>query len=63
MRTLFSRLLPLGILAVAAMPAPAAAQPLGAEFQVNTYTTSNQELPSVATDANGNFVVVWESLG
>jgi hypothetical protein len=35
--------------------------PLGAEFRVNTYTTDNQWNPSVAADASGDFVVVWES--
>ncbi len=34
----------------------------GAEFRVNTYTTSLQVNPSVATDAAGNFVVAWDSL-
>lgn len=33
-----------------------------AEFQVNTYTSNEQVSPAVATDAAGNFVVVWESL-
>lgn len=33
----------------------------GEEFQVNTYTTNNQKDPSVAMDANGDFVVTWES--
>jgi hypothetical protein len=37
--------------------------PQGAEFQVNTYTTSYQEYPSVAADAAGNFVVAWQSDG
>jgi hypothetical protein len=37
--------------------------PLGAEFQVNTYTTSWQEAPSVAMDAHGDFVIVWHSWG
>src|SRR5262249_8372994 len=32
-------------------------------FQVNTYTPGNQFVPSVASDSNGNFVVVWESYG
>jgi hypothetical protein len=42
---------------------PAGAQvPLGAEFQVSSYPTSNQTRPSVATDASGAFVVVWQSL-
>ena len=36
---------------------------LGAQFQVDTYTTNDQVAPSVAADANGNFVVVWESNG
>src|SRR4029453_14621861 len=35
--------------------------PLGPEFRVNTYTPGNQENPSIASDASGNFVVVWES--
>jgi hypothetical protein len=37
--------------------------PVGAEFQVNTYTTSTQVAPSVASDADGDFVVVWQSFG
>jgi hypothetical protein len=49
----------------AAVPAAAFAQPapVGPEFQVNTYTTGYQGQfhgPSVATDATGNFVVVWQ---
>ena len=54
--------LALGFLA----PPPAGAQtpvPAGAQFQVNTYTASSQYKPSVATDANGDFVVVWTSSG
>ena len=39
----------------------AAGAPLGAEFRVNTYTTGNQWLPSVASDASGNVLVVWQS--
>ena len=34
---------------------------VGNEFQVNTYTTSYQRNPSVAMDADRNFVVVWDS--
>ncbi len=34
----------------------------GSEFRVNTFTTSNQGGPSIASDANGNFAVVWHSL-
>ena len=37
--------------------------PLGPEFRVNTYTTSNQFGPAVASDGAGNFVVVWTSQG
>ena len=37
--------------------------PVGAEFQVNSYTTSNQRFPSVAVDQDGAFVVVWQSVG
>ena len=31
------------------------------EFQVNTYTTENQDQSSIAMDANGNFVITWSS--
>ena len=37
--------------------------PLGGEFQINTYTTSNQLIPAVAVDAADNFLVVWHSDG
>jgi hypothetical protein len=33
----------------------------GNEFQINSYITSFQGDPSVASDANGNFVVAWTS--
>jgi len=39
----------------------AAGQPNGAEFQVNTYTTYDQQHPAVAVQGSGNFVVVWDS--
>jgi hypothetical protein len=35
----------------------------GSEFQVNTYTTNNQQSPSVAMDASNNFVIAWTSDG
>jgi hypothetical protein len=38
-----------------------AGAPLGPEFRVNTYTTNEQLVPSVATDFSGNFVIVWQS--
>ncbi|HEY8153160.1 MAG TPA: hypothetical protein VII72_03435 [Myxococcota bacterium] len=48
----------------AALPAGAQAPvPDGAQFQINTYTTHNQNYSSVATDADGDFVVVWQSYG
>jgi hypothetical protein len=40
--------------------------PVGAttpEFQVNTYTTNDQSYPSVASFADGSFVVTWRSYG
>src|SRR4030095_2206227 len=41
----------------------ASGSPIGGEFQVNSYVTGNQNLPSVASDSAGNFVVVWQSNG
>ena len=41
--------------------ASAEAQAVGSEFQVNTYITYYQDYASLAADAAGNFVVVWES--
>jgi hypothetical protein len=35
--------------------------PLGSEFRVNTYTPQIQYHPSVALDADGDFVIVWAS--
>src|SRR5262245_22725248 len=58
-RRLTVRCAAIGSLA-AALPIPMAAQvPLG-QFQVNTFTLGSQESPSVATDAAGNFVVVFD---
>jgi len=37
--------------------------PLGPEFRVNTYTAAVQDDPAIASDASGNFVVVWVSSG
>lgn len=37
--------------------------PGGPEFQVNTFTPSQQAWPAVAADPAGNFVVVWQSAG
>ena len=41
----------------------ASGAPQGAQFQVNSYTTGTQSFPAIATDANGDFVVVWQSSG
>lgn len=35
----------------------------GSEFRVNSFTAQQQSNPSVAMDADGNFVVVWDSVG
>jgi len=32
-----------------------------AEFQANTHKSNKQENPAIAMDAQGNFVVVWNS--
>lgn len=37
--------------------------PLGGEFRVNTFTTSSQHPPAVASDWAGNFVIVWAGFG
>ena len=42
---------------------PLAAQPVGGEFRINSYTTGYQYFPGVAMDAAGHFVVVWQSAG
>jgi hypothetical protein len=39
----------------------AAGNPVGGEFQVNSYTTESQRYPSVAIGPTGEFVVVWDS--
>jgi hypothetical protein len=41
----------------------AAGTPVGAEFQVNVYTTSYQTAAVVAPGGGGGFVVVWSSRG
>ena len=37
--------------------------PLGNDFQVNTFIAGDQRRPSIALDAAGDFVVVWDSEG
>jgi hypothetical protein len=46
---------------LAALPAPAGAQAVGSEFQVNTYTPFYQRFPSVAATDISQFVVAWQS--
>jgi len=41
----------------------AAGMAQGGEFRVNTYTTGEQDGPSVGGDADGGFVVAWLSVG
>jgi hypothetical protein len=49
---------------VALLPAVAGAQgALGSELRLNTYTTSSQLYPDLASDGNGDFVAVWGSNG
>jgi hypothetical protein len=36
---------------------------VGTEFQVNTYTTSDQTNPAIVCLSDGNFVVTWQSSG
>ncbi len=57
----------LALLAATCLTPPTAAlaepgDPLGGEFRVNSYVIGSQGYPSVASDAEGNFVVAWASL-
>ena len=53
-----------GLVLLALLPCAARGQAAaGAEFRVNSYTTAAQYRQAVASDANGNFVVVWNSYG
>jgi len=53
--------LPVAALVLAPYGAWPQDNPVGPEFQINTYTTERQELSSVAASAD-DFVVVWHSL-
>ncbi len=55
--------LALAIATTLALPVAFAApgDPVGGEFQVNTFTTGDQSSSSVATDTDGDFVVTWVS--
>jgi len=63
-RSALAWLVPLLLAQGFALPAAAQAPVAeGIEFQVDTYTTSDQTYPAVASDATGKFVVVWTSNG
>jgi len=47
----------------ACFPKVLAQQKIGGEFQVNTYTSLDQQYSTIATLNNGNFVVAWQSNG
>jgi len=36
---------------------------VGSEFQLNTYTTDNQDYTDIAIHSDGSFIVVWSSNG
>ncbi len=58
--------LTLGLCAALGVPAilnAAPGDPLGPEFLVNSITMGTQRFPSVAVDADGDFIVVWTSYG
>jgi len=38
-------------------------EPVGGEFQVNTYTNSGQTNPNIASLKDGGFIVAWDSYG
>jgi len=50
-------------LSVQAQRFDATGNPLGNEFQVNTYTTSSQASPDIAIEPGGAFIVTWSSFG
>jgi hypothetical protein len=51
----------LGVIGAAARLVAQTPLRLGAELQVNTYTPGRQYAPAIGIDADGDFVVVWES--
>jgi hypothetical protein len=56
--------LSIAVLAAAPFAASAAGgDPLTGAFQVNVYTSGDQQTPAVARSASGGFVVVWDSVG
>lgn len=53
----------LGAFGLSILPSSVEAQAAGTEFQVNSYTASDQRFPDVAPLNDGGFVVVWMSSG
>lgn len=58
-----TRIEAVALAAFALAGAVCAQQPLGPEFQINTYTTNDQRDPRVAVAPDGKFVVAWSSYG
>src|SRR5687768_6779899 len=54
-------LLPCVLALAASLPVRAQVVKLGAEFQVNTFTTGTQDEADVGPDGGSGFVVVWIS--
>ena len=52
-----------GVIGIQGQRFDSSGMPQGDEFQVNSYTSAGQNVPAVATDAAGNFVVVWQGYG
>ena len=63
MRTLLTRLslVCVAYAGIGAIPIAVQAQPIGDEFQVNSTTVNHQRAPDVATDDQGNFVIVFQN--
>ncbi|MCA9093375.1 MAG: hypothetical protein KDA68_07805 [Planctomycetaceae bacterium] len=41
----------------------ASGSPQGSEFRVNSHTTGSQAVPAIGMDADGDFVITWQSYG
>ena len=52
---------PPGQFDIFARPFSSGGAPLASEFQVNLYTVAYQTSPAVASGADGDFVVVWQT--
>jgi hypothetical protein len=52
-----------GVFGIAAQSFDSLGRPLGEQFLVNSYTTGIQFLPAVGRQADGHFLVAWDSIG